>query len=484
MPRARRRAARCPGRPQSPPGRSGPVRLQSPALEGRDPGRRGGPRENDRGRAGACPEMDGGQPAHPGHHAGQPAQAVVAGDRGKILPADAHPGSKNYNRTGEGAASRRPFEQKALVICSFQFAARNADELMVIPWDLVVIDEAHRLRNVYRPDNRIGQRAQEALANAPKLLLTATPLQNSLMELYGLVSLIDDYTFGDAKSFRAQYARISGDEQFDELKDRLEAGLPSDAAAAGPGIHPLHQPHPDHAGIRADEARAGPLRHGVGLSAAAIAAGAAVQPAHPDDADHAQAARVIDLRHRRRPRLRSRASWSASFATTRTSARSSKRKSPRTTRSSRKLPTSGPRTTAEPELLTADDIGNIEQEIADLRGFRDLAVSIAENAKGQALLSALRAGLRQGRGTGRRRRRPSSSPSPAGRRTISSGCSRSNGYDGKLVLFNGSNTDPTLQGDLCRRGSSATRAPTASPAPAPPTCARRSSTISARRPRS
>jgi SNF2 family DNA or RNA helicase len=37
----------------------------------------------------------------------------------------------------------------------------------------------------------------------PKVLLTATPLQNSLMELYGLVSLIDDYAFGEAKSFRA-----------------------------------------------------------------------------------------------------------------------------------------------------------------------------------------------------------------------------------------------------------------------------------------
>src|ERR1700730_16518551 len=42
------------------------------------------------------------------------------------------------------------------------------------------------------------------------------------MELYGLVSLIDDYAFGDAKSFRAQYARLTGDSQFSELKDRLK----------------------------------------------------------------------------------------------------------------------------------------------------------------------------------------------------------------------------------------------------------------------
>ncbi len=129
--------------------------------------------------------------------------------------------ARNYNKMKKDGA-RRPFEQKSLVICSFQFAAGNADELVVIPWDLVVIDEAHRLRNVYRPDNRIGKALKGALANAPKVLLTATPLQNSLMELYGLVSLIDDYAFGDAKSFRAQYARLAGDSLFEELKGRLK----------------------------------------------------------------------------------------------------------------------------------------------------------------------------------------------------------------------------------------------------------------------
>ena len=36
-----------------------------------------------------------------------------------------------------------------------------------------------------------------------KLLLTATPLQNSLLELYGLVSVIDDHAFGDIASFKA-----------------------------------------------------------------------------------------------------------------------------------------------------------------------------------------------------------------------------------------------------------------------------------------
>ena len=79
-----------------------------------------------------------------------------------------------------------------------QGALRSPD-----PWDLVVIDEAHRLRNVYKTNQQNQPCIKQAVAPFPKVLLTATPLQNSLLELYGLVSIIDDFTFGDLKSFRA-----------------------------------------------------------------------------------------------------------------------------------------------------------------------------------------------------------------------------------------------------------------------------------------
>jgi SNF2 family DNA or RNA helicase len=41
-------------------------------------------------------------------------------------------------------------------------------------------------------------------------LLTATPLQNSLMELYGLVSIVDDRLFGDETSFKTNYGGARG----------------------------------------------------------------------------------------------------------------------------------------------------------------------------------------------------------------------------------------------------------------------------------
>ena len=91
-----------------------------------------------------------------------------------------------------------------------------------MPWDLVVIDEAHRLRNVYKPSNVIANTLKMALAGKHKLLLTATPLQNSLLELFGLVSFIDEHTFGDLKSFREQFANLNQDQVFQTLKARLK----------------------------------------------------------------------------------------------------------------------------------------------------------------------------------------------------------------------------------------------------------------------
>ncbi len=86
----------------------------------------------------------------------------------------------------------------------------------------MVIDEAHRLRNVYKPSNVIANTLKMALAGKDKLLLTATPLQNSLLELFGLVSFIDEHTFGDLKSFREQFANLNQEQVFQTLKARLK----------------------------------------------------------------------------------------------------------------------------------------------------------------------------------------------------------------------------------------------------------------------
>ncbi|WP_456434568.1 SNF2-related protein, partial [Thermosulfuriphilus sp.] len=113
-----------------------------------------------------------------------------------------------------------PFDCDRIVITSMHYASRMAHYIRAVNWDLVVIDEAHKLRNLYRPSNRIGRNIKFALEDRPKILLTATPLQNSLLELYGLSLLIDERIFGDLKAFRAQYMGRNGN--LLELRERLQ----------------------------------------------------------------------------------------------------------------------------------------------------------------------------------------------------------------------------------------------------------------------
>jgi len=119
------------------------------------------------------------------------------------------------------ARNLNPFEQPAIILCSYQFARTKEPYLQQTKWDLVVIDEAHRLRNVYKGTSKIATSIKDSVAPYPKVLLTATPLQNSLLELYGLVSIIDDYAFGDLASFKGKYSRLTGETDFSELKQRL-----------------------------------------------------------------------------------------------------------------------------------------------------------------------------------------------------------------------------------------------------------------------
>lgn len=116
-----------------------------------------------------------------------------------------------------------PFNQSDnIVICSFNFAKDKAPYLKQINWDLVIIDEAHRLRNVYKSSHRIGNAIKNALEHTKKVLLTATPLQNEIEELFGLVSLIDPFIFGDLKSFKNQFSKNINDQNYEELRNRLQ----------------------------------------------------------------------------------------------------------------------------------------------------------------------------------------------------------------------------------------------------------------------
>ena len=117
------------------------------------------------------------------------------------------------------------FEQArpAIVIGSYDLASRHEDLVRAVLWDLVIIDEAHRLRNVWRQDSKVAANIRAATRGRRKLLLTATPLQNNLLELYGLLSVIDDQVFGSVEAFREQFVgQGTTDIGYQTLRDRLQ----------------------------------------------------------------------------------------------------------------------------------------------------------------------------------------------------------------------------------------------------------------------
>lgn len=129
--------------------------------------------------------------------------------------------SKSFNEAVENGCFN-PFDTENIVICSLQFAKTKAAYIKRTAWDLVIVDEAHRLRNVYKPQNRIANVIKESIEARKKILMTATPLQNSILELYGLVSIIDDYVFGDLRSFKSQFGHNLTEKDYMELRRRLQ----------------------------------------------------------------------------------------------------------------------------------------------------------------------------------------------------------------------------------------------------------------------
>lgn len=124
--------------------------------------------------------------------------------------------SKNYNEYRR--VGKYPFTTRKAVICSYNFCAKHKSDILTYAFDLAVVDEAHKLRNVYRKSARTAADVRDALHGVKKLLLTATPFQNSLMELYGLTSVIDDRFFGNEKSFRNEYGK---GENLKQLRERI-----------------------------------------------------------------------------------------------------------------------------------------------------------------------------------------------------------------------------------------------------------------------
>lgn len=132
--------------------------------------------------------------------------------------------AKNFNKILADTYNN-PFDNKQnIIICSYQFAKKQILHIQRVNWDMVVIDEAHKLRNVYKSSNKTSIVLRDGLKGFKKLLLTATPLQNNIKELYGLISIIDENYFGNLNSYSHLYgkAELRQDNVFADLRERIK----------------------------------------------------------------------------------------------------------------------------------------------------------------------------------------------------------------------------------------------------------------------
>ena len=343
--------------------------------------------------------------------------------------------SKPYNAEVK-AGNFRPFDRTdSIVICSYQFARNKAADVHGTPWDLVVIDEAHRLRNVYKPSNVIANTLKGALAERNKLLLTATPLQNSLLELFGLVSFIDEHTFGDLKSFKEQFGGGTQERTFQILKERLK-----------PICHRT-------------------LRRQVTAYVPYTKRHAILEEFSPDEAEDRLYNLVTDYLQRDNlqalpasqrslmtlvlRKLLASSTFAIAGALTSISNRLQKRlDQSRPTSLVEELDedyealdeTAEEWSDDEVEPLTEADQSALEHEILELRDFAELATSIDQNAKGRALLKALEVGFAKAREFGADEKAIIFTESRKTQSYLLRVLADSPFAD-HIVLFNGTNTD-------------------------------------------
>ncbi len=102
-------------------------------------------------------------------------------------------------------AHNNPWQNFPRIIASFDTAKRenHRDKVLAVEYDMVIIDEAHHMRN----RRTLAYKLAEQLKKKYILLLTATPVENSLEELFNLITLLMPGQLETARSFRRNYVR-------------------------------------------------------------------------------------------------------------------------------------------------------------------------------------------------------------------------------------------------------------------------------------
>jgi len=112
-------------------------------------------------------------------------------------------------------------------ICNYEQVLRDLLPIERVKWDLIILDEGQRIKNWEAKTSQVIKTLRSPFA----LVLSGTPLENRLDELYSVVEFIDDRRLGPAFRFYNRYrvtdekGKVLGYKNLDELRERLKPAL-------------------------------------------------------------------------------------------------------------------------------------------------------------------------------------------------------------------------------------------------------------------
>jgi len=113
------------------------------------------------------------------------------------------------------------------LVTTYETILTDSEYLGAVPWKVLIIDEAHRLKNA---NSKLSRQLRDFRFDFATLL-TGTPIQNNLMELFTLLNFLEPQEFSSQEEFEEQFGNVQDSEQVD-----CSPPYPSSPAASCPAF--------------------------------------------------------------------------------------------------------------------------------------------------------------------------------------------------------------------------------------------------------